>query len=174
MGANYQKKMEDRVSGMAYAYDYAVKHGLGALKKELQFRQATYLQMEVDTERCNQIMEDVFTKIYNAYNVAVYKVLHDKYGFAEKRLKEFTDAFNTVVSDIATTDCYGEMLYTFEDYAREFNEKYNMDLNMDKIEEVDALNKRSFGQKADVHAIEILLHDHGFDEAAEFLADYLS
>ena len=44
MGANYQKQMADRVSGMAYAYDYAVKHGLDALKKELQFRRATYLQ----------------------------------------------------------------------------------------------------------------------------------
>ena len=74
MGANYQKQMVDRVSGMVYAYDYAVKHGLDALKKELQFRRATYLQMEIDTERCNQVLEDVFTKIYNAYNVAVYKV----------------------------------------------------------------------------------------------------
>jgi len=44
MGANYQKQMADRVSGMAYAYDYAVKHGLDALKKELQFRRATYMQ----------------------------------------------------------------------------------------------------------------------------------
>lgn len=174
MGANYQKKMEDRVSGMVYAYDYAESHGLEALKKELQFRRATYLQMEISTEKCNEIMEDVFTRIYNAYNVAVYKVLHDKYGFAEKRLKEFTDAFNGVVSDIATTDCYGEMLYTFEDYAKEFNEKYGMNLNMDKIEEVDALNRRSFGQKADVHAIEILLHEHGFGDAAEFLREYLS
>ncbi|WP_418752247.1 hypothetical protein, partial [Frisingicoccus sp.] len=155
MGANYQKKMEDRVSGMVYAYDFAERHGLEALKKELAFCRATYLQMEISTEKCDEIMEDVFTKIYNAYNVAVYKVLHDKYGFAEKRLKEFTDAFNSVVDDIATTDCYGEMLYTFGDYAKEFNTKYGMNLNMDKIEEVDALNKRSFGQKADVHAIEI-------------------
>lgn len=159
---------------MVYAYDYAESHGLEALKKELQFRRATYLQMEISTEKCNEIMEDVFTRIYNAYNVAVYKVLHDKYGFAEKRLKEFTDTFNGVVSDIATTDCYGEMLYTFEDYAKEFNEKYGMNLNMDKIEEVDALNRRSFGQKADVHAIEILLHEHGFGDAAEFLREYLS
>lgn len=174
MGANYQKQMADRVSGMAYAYDYAVKHGLDALKKELQFRRATYLQMEVDTERCNQIFEDAFTKIYNAYNVAVYKVLHDKYGFAEKRLKEFTNAFNEVVNDIATTDNYGNMLYTFGDYAEEFNRKYDLGLNMDKIDEVDALNKRSFGKGADIHAIEILLHEHGFGEAAEFLMEYLS
>ena len=37
MGANYQKQMVDRVSGMVYAYDYAVKHGLDALKKSCSF-----------------------------------------------------------------------------------------------------------------------------------------
>ena len=44
MGANYQKQMADRVSSMAYAYDYAVKHGLDALKKELQFRRIRWIQ----------------------------------------------------------------------------------------------------------------------------------
>ena len=38
MGANYQKQMADRVSGMAYAYDYAVKHGLDALKIRKKLR----------------------------------------------------------------------------------------------------------------------------------------
>ena len=78
------------------------------------------------------------------------------------------------MKDISTTDNYGNMLYTFGDYAEEFNRKYDLGLNMDKIDEVDALNKRSFGKGADIHAIEILLHEHGFGEAAEFLMEYLS
>lgn len=171
--ANYQKQMYDRVSGMAYAYDYAVRNGLDALKKELVFRKATYLQMEISTERCNEIMEDIFTKIYNSYNVAVYKALIETYGFGKKRLHRFTKAFNEIIQDIATTDCYGEMLYTFGDYAREYNEKYDLKIDLDKIEEVDALNKRGFGKGADPHAIEILLHEHGFDDAADFLVKYL-
>ena len=40
-------------------------------------------------------------------------------------------------------------------------------------EEVDALNKRSFCKGPDIHAIELLLHEHGFDDAAKFLVEYL-
>ena len=137
--ANYKRQMADRVSGMAYAWNYAKKYGLDALEKELDFRRATYLQMEISTERCNEIMEDVFTKIYNSYNVAVYKVLHEVWGFGKDRLQRFTREFNEVVRDIATSDNYGEMLYTFGDYAKEFNEKYDLKIDMDKIDEVDAI-----------------------------------
>lgn len=171
--SNYKRQMQDRVSGMIYALAYIKKHGLDAFEKELDFRGITYLQMEISTEKCNEIMEGVFTKIYNAYNVAVYKVLHDAFGFGKDRLHRFTEEFNEVVKDIATTDHYGEMLYTFSDYAREFNEKYDLGIDMDKVEEVDALNKRNFCEGPNIHEIELLLHEHGFVDAAKFLVEYL-
>lgn len=171
--SNFDRRMEDRVSGMVYATSRIKEHGLDTFEKELEYRGATYLPMEISIEKCNEIMEGVFTKIYNAYNVAVYKVLHDVFGFGKDRLHRFTDEFNEVVKDIATTDHYGEMLYTFSDYAREFNEKYDLGIDMDKVEEVDALSKRSFCKGPDIHAIELLLHEHGFDDAAKFLIEYL-
>lgn len=171
--SNYKRQMQDRVSGMIYALAYIKKHGLDAFEKELDFRGGTYMPMEISTEKCNEIMEGIFTKIYNAYNVAVYKVLHDVFGFGKDRLHRFTEEFNEVVKDIATTDHYGEMLYTFSDYAREFNEKYDLGIDMDKVEEVDALNKRNFCEGPNIHEIELLLHEHGFVDAAKFLVEYL-
>lgn len=129
--------------------------------------------MEVSNDVANEIMEDVFTKIYNSYGVAVYKVLNEVFGFGKERLNRFTDAFNEVVKDIATTDYYGEMLYTFRDYAEEFNRRYDLGIDLDKIEEVDAINKKSYGSGADMSAVQNILNEYGYHDAADFLKNLM-
>lgn len=171
--AKTDKRMIDRVAGMIYALDVVKSKGIETLEKDISFRKITYMPLEVSNETVNEIMEDVFTKIYNSYGVAVYKVLNEVFGFGGARLKRFTEEFNLVVKDIATTDNYGEMLYTFGDYAKEFNEKYGLDIDLDKIEEVDALNKRSYGQGVNMTEVQITLHQYGYHDAANFLAELM-
>lgn len=172
--AKIDRRMMDRMSGMAYAYEYAKENGLDALEKHMKFRNATYMPLEISDKKVNEIMDDVFTKIYNSYGVAVYKVLNEVFGFGGKRLHQFTNAFNEVVKDIATVDYYGEMLYTFEDYAREFNDKYDLGIDLNRIEEVDAINQKSFGGGgANMVAVQNILHEYGHHEAAEFLKNLM-
>ena len=174
--AKTDKRMIDRVAGMIYALDVVKTKGVEALEKDISFRRITYMPLEVDNETVNTIMEKVFTNIYNSYGVAMLKILNEKFGFGGKRFYIVQEEFNNVARDIATTDHYGELLYTFRDYAEEYNRRYGKDgihFDLDKIEEVDAINKRSFGQGADIHAVELLLAENGFKDAAEFLIEYM-
>lgn len=38
--ANYNKMMEDRISGMTYAWDFIKQNGMEAFEKELRFRKS--------------------------------------------------------------------------------------------------------------------------------------
>lgn len=171
--AKTDKRMIDRMSGMAYANEYVKKNGAEALEKHIEFRNATYIPLEISDEEANEAMERVFARIYNSYGVAVYKVLNEKFGFGGQRLHQFTDAFNEVVKDIATVDCYGEMLYTFRDYAEEFNRRYDLGIYLDKIEEVDAVNKKSYGSGVDMNAVQSILNEYGYHDAATFLKNLM-
>ena len=174
--AKTDKRMIDRVAGMIYALDVVKTKGVEALEKDISFRRITYMPLEVDNETVNTIMEKVFTNIYNSYGVAMLKVLNEKFGFGGKRFYIVQEEFNNVARDIATTDHYGELLYTFRDYAEEYNRRYGKDgihFDLDKIEEVDTLNKRSYGQGVNMTEVQTTLHQYGYHDAANFLAELM-
>lgn len=173
MAKSDKKIHEQRMSGAVWAWDYIKREGMEAFEKQLKFRNATFIPLEIDEEKVKCILDMITTRIYNSYVTCVYKVLNEDFNFGEKRLKHFRDRFNETCKDVTMVDGYGERLYSFYDYASELNAKYNLDINLDKVEEVDNINLRSMDTRANVHDIELLLHDHGYGEAAAFLVQYL-
>lgn len=168
------KRMQDRISGMIYARDIAKTKGIEELEKDIKMRGMTYLQLEIKKETVDKIITSIATRMFNSYIVAVYKVLNEHFGFGKDRLHRFKKEFDEVCKDISTVDCYGDLLYTFGDYANIYNEKYDLNIDLDKVDEVDCMNRRSYGTVGvDVHSIEILLHENGFDDASKFLRSYM-
>ena len=164
--------MQYRADGMVYALGVVEKNGIEALKKDIQMRRLTFLPLELSVEWINGIMHDIYTKIINCYNVSVYKTLHELFGFGGVRLHRFDDGFNENIKDLSTIDGYGEMLYTFTDLAREYNEKYDMGVDMNAVKAGDENNQNALGAgKVDVrYVIQILeLYEHW--DAAAFLKE---
>lgn len=165
--------MQYRFDGMDYALRIVKSKGVDALEKDLEFRKMTFTPLELSIDWVNDILHDVFTRIYNSYGVAVFKVLNETFGFGKERLHRFQKDFNATLNDIATTDNYGEMLYTFSDYAKIYNKKYDMDIDMDKLETVEALNYENSNSGVNMRAVEELLSEHGFKDAADFLIEFM-
>ena len=167
--ANYNKMMEDRISGMTYAWDFIKQNGMEAFEKELRFRKATFVQLEVDKERCDLIFDQCVTRMYNTFITAVTKVLNESYGFGGKRLREFFIHFNHLCEDMCMTDCYGERYFTMADYAKEFNDKYHLGIDLDKVQTVDALNDKTLNHSVDLQAVADMLRMAGYKDAAAFI-----
>lgn len=166
--------MQYRADGMVYALGVVEKHGVEALRKDIQSRRLTFLPLELSVEWINDVMYGIYQKIISCYNVAVYDTLHELFGFGKKRLHVFDDGFNERVSILSTIDGYGSMLLTFEELAEHYNEKYEMGVDMDAARSGDENNQRALGAgKVDMnHVIDILQRYEHWD-AAELLKNTL-
>lgn len=67
------------------------------------------------------------------------------------------------------TDCYGERYFTMADYAKEFNAKYHLGIDLDKVQTVDALNDKTLNHSVDLQAVADMLRMAGYKDAAAFI-----
>ena len=166
--------MQYRADGMVYALGVVEKHGVEALRKDIQSRRLTFLPLELSVEWINGIMHDIYSKIISCYNVTVYDTLHELFGFGKKRLHEFDEGFNERVSYLSTFDGYGEMLLTFEDMAKHYNDKYEMNVDMDAVRSGDMNNQNALGAgKVDLAYIVEICEFKGFDDAAKYFKEIM-
>ena len=166
--------MQYRADGMVYALGVVEKHGVEALRKDIQSRRLTFLPLELSVEWINGIMHDIYSKIISCYNVTVYDTLHELFGFGKKRLHKFDEGFNERVSILSTIDGYGSMLLTFEDMAKHYNDKYEMNVDMDAVRSGDQHNQNALGAgKVDMAHVIDILRRYDYWDAAEFLENTL-
>lgn len=175
MAKQDKKIMQYRIDGMMYAYDVVKNKGIEELEKDLKWRRAKFVPLEISAEQIKEALDEICTRVYNSTQVAIYKVLHDIFGFGKRRLKRFERGFNETCKDLQTLDAYGERMYCFEDYAEEYNEKYELDIDMSVVKTLDGLTESDMEnhKRADVNEIKKLLADHGYQDAAGFLESYL-
>lgn len=166
--------MQYRCDGMEYALKEIKEKGIESFEKDLAMRRLTHIPMNLSVEWVNGIMRDVFSRINNSYIVMIYKTLSEIFGFGKDRLHLFRDEFNKNVDGIATVDNYGLMYYKFQDYAEIFNSKrYDMNIDMDVLMKVDALNEESLQSGKVLREVKNLLEEHGFEDAVNFLKEYM-
>ena len=162
--------MQYRADGMEYALRIVKEKGVDALENDLRIRRITFIPLELSVEWINGIMHDIYSKIINCYNVAVYDTLHELFGFGKNRLHEFDDGFNERVNVLSTIDGYGMMLLTFEDLAKHYNEKYEMGIDMEAIKSGDRNNQNALGAgKVDINYVIEMLQRYEYWDAAQFL-----
>ena len=95
------KIYEARIQGMHYALAQIQKNGVEDFKEELAWRQSfgvKILQTEKELKDYADTIIDRSMKVILVFAVAV---LHDEFGFGEKRCRQFIERFNLKTSCLA-------------------------------------------------------------------------
>lgn len=168
----FDNKMHQyRNDGLAFAMRIIDKDGVDGLKKEVQNRKAFFIPFDFGREECKAMYSMLAERILATYNSVALFTLHDKWGFGKKRLERFRDDFNEQCEMINACDKFGERYVTIVDMAKEIMEKYDLELDMEQIGNVDKINKaeEEKSRKVELDAVMELLEQNGFGKAAGFL-----
>lgn len=168
----YDNKMHQyRNDGLDFALRIIEKDGVEGLRKEVQNRKAFFIPFDFGREECKVMYAMLAERILATYNSMALFTLHDRWGFGKKRLERFRDDFNEQCEMINAWDKFGERYVTIMDMAKEIMEKYDLELDMEQIGNVDKINKaeEEKSRKVELDAVMELLEQNGFGKAAGFL-----
>ena len=120
------------MQGMVYACRLAQEQGVDALVKTVKQRGVTKVDITASDKRLNDMWGALSDNIgQNMLTTAVW-VLHDTFGFGQKRLQQFMTEFDKATANLMNLDYMGEHYVTLEDYAVELNRKYDLGLDVIK------------------------------------------
>jgi len=167
------KEFEQRMNGMAYAYEIAKKDGIEGLEKEIKRRNITKIPMTVTKAELRRIWDELCQNMYNNITVCFLYCLREEYGFGKKRTARLLERYQKIVNDVMDVDYMGEHYIRMDDYAVEVNEKLGVNLNVERVaasqDVYDETGRDSRYHTAKVEKIIEELIKADFNEAAEFL-----
>ncbi len=166
------KEFESRMQGMVYACQLAQEQGIDALVAEVRKRGVTRVDITASDKQLNDMWGALSDNIGQNMLITVAWVLHDTFGFGQKRLQQFMTEFDKATSNLMSLDYMGEHYVTLEDYAVELNQKY--DLGLDVIRAAlatDMADKQDVrvGNVDKVTGIINALKLAGYEDAAAYL-----
>lgn len=113
-----------REDGLSLAYRIVREGGIEALEKELKFRNVTGIHTSLAAKDLNKASEKIKEMTLDTFTILGIAVLHDEFGFGEKRCQRFMDRM------ILKADCIIEDLATWEDYINAIKEELNLKLEI--------------------------------------------
>ena len=161
-----------RMQGLAYALDIVKKGGIEALEKEIKARGAYYVPMEISYEQVMELKNLIADRILSTFAPAVMFTLHDTFGFGKDRLLRWKNAFMKRCDMMSTFDPFGVPYEKVMDYATILTEKYGLEFEWDKMEDIEKANKQERKQLCDIDYVIQFLEERGQAEAAELLREY--
>ena len=126
------KEYKIRMQGMVYACRLAQEQGVDALVAEVRKRGVTRVDVTASDKQLADMWGALSDNIGQNMLITVAWVLHDTFGFGQKRLQQFMTEFDKATSDLMNLDYMGEHYVTLEDYAVELNQKYDLGLDVIK------------------------------------------
>ncbi len=166
------KEFESRMQGMVYACQLAQEQGIDALVAEVRKRGVTRVDITASDKQLNDMWGALSDNIGQNMLITVAWVLHDTFGFGQKRLQQFMTEFDKATSDLMNLDYMGEHYVTLEDYAVELNQKYDLGLDVIKATlATDMADKQDarVGNADKVTGIINALRLVGYEDAAAYL-----
>lgn len=118
------KEMQARTEGMAYALRIAREKGIEELEKEIKFRNLTGISLNLSRKDLNQASEKIKEMTMDTFTIPTVAVLHDEFGFGEKRCQRFIDRMNQ------KADCLIDDFCTWDDYIRTIKDELNLNLQI--------------------------------------------
>lgn len=107
----YERGRED---GLDLAYRIVQQGGIEALKKELKFRGVTGIKTSLAAKDLGKAGEAIKEMTLDTITILALAVLHDDFGFGEKRCQKFMDGMDRgaqfLVKDLATWPDYIESI----------------------------------------------------------------
>lgn len=123
MTKEYRIEME----AMSKALSIAKEKGIDALEEELKMRGATKMPLTVSAAKGKEWMEQAMNEMLETVVLMSISVLHDEFGFGEKRLNKFLDRY------AEKTDCMAHGYVNWEDLQEEMKEKLGKDFNISSL-----------------------------------------
>ena len=95
------KLYEGRIQGMHYAVEQIEKNGIEAFREELQWRQSFGVKILQTQSELKSFADTILDRSMKVILVFAVAVLHDEFGFGEKRCRQFIERFNLKTSCLA-------------------------------------------------------------------------
>lgn len=166
------KEFEQRMQGMVYACRLAQEQGIDALVKTVKQRGVTKVDITASDKQLADMWGALSDNIGQNMITTVTWVLHDAFGFGQKRLQQFMTEFDKATANLMSLDYMGEHYVTLEDYAVELNQKYDLGLDVIKATlATDMADKQAarIGNVDKVTGIINALRLAGYEDAAAYL-----
>lgn len=125
--AKINKEEAARRAGIAYAYKIALDKGIEGLKEEMQFRNITKAPLMVPREQVDDFCNEVKTNCVYTIKLMSALVLHDEFGFGEKRLLRYLERFDL------KTECLADDYATWADFAEILEEECKLKFDIPDI-----------------------------------------
>ncbi len=117
----YERGRED---GLDLAYRIVQQGGIEALKKELKFRGVTGIKTSLAAKDLGKAGEAIKEMTLDTITILALAVLHDDFGFGEKRCQKFMDGMDRGAQFLA------EDLATWPDYIESIKEQMGIDVTI--------------------------------------------
>lgn len=95
------KIYEARIQGMHYALAQIQKNGVEDFKEELAWRQSFGVKILQTEKELKDYADTIIDRSMQVILVFAVAVLHDEFGFGEKRCRQFIERFNLKTSCLA-------------------------------------------------------------------------
>lgn len=169
--AKTDKMFEWTMHGMIRARNIVKEKGIEELDREIRSRGLLKVPITVPQSKIDKWADSVKENIYNNMLTATLYALHEEFGFGKERLRRFRDKYNELALQAMDFDWLGQHYVSLEDYAKELNEKYEMNLDSDKIGETQNGYEASVDMSGRCKLSTVIkeLEVNGFSDAARFL-----
>ena len=117
----YERGRED---GLSIALRIAKEGGIEALEKEIRFRGVTGIHTSLASKDLDKASEQIKEITLDTFAVMSVAVLHDEFGFGEKRCQRYMDGINKAAEYIVNG------LVTWLDYIAAIKEEIGLDLRI--------------------------------------------
>lgn len=117
----YERGRED---GLTLALRIAKEGGIEALEREVRFRNATGVHTSLASKDLDKAAEKIKEITLDTFTVMSIAVLHDEFGFGEKRCQRFIDGIEVAAEYIS------DGLATWPDYIASIKEQIGLELSI--------------------------------------------
>lgn len=117
----YERGRED---GLSLALRIAKEGGIEALEREIKFRGITGIHTSLASKDLDKASEQIKEITLDTFTVMSVAVLHDEFGFGEKRCQRYMDGINKAAEYIV------DGLATWPDYISAIKEEIGLDLRI--------------------------------------------
>lgn len=117
----YERGRED---GLSLALRIAKEGGIEALEREIKFRGVTGIHTSLASKDLDKASEQIKEITLDTFTVMSVAVLHDEFGFGEKRCQRYMDGINKAAEYIV------DGLATWPDYIAAIKEEIGLDLRI--------------------------------------------
>ena len=117
----YERGRED---GLSLALRIAKEGGVEALEREIRFRGVTGIHTSLASKDLDKASEQIKEITLDTFTVMSVAVLHDEFGFGEKRCQRYMDGINKAAEYIV------DGLATWPDYISAIKEEIGLDLRI--------------------------------------------